>query len=250
MVTIPDLLYVALFAVAFPLWDYFVSWPAFQRVAQVDPTRARRRLWAEAIAYPWALVAIGSVLWMSNDRSWVALGFSVPEGWRLWAPVALSLSLVAYNVYAATAVTRDPRARASVRQQLSGQIAAVLPHTRTELYQFGVVSLTAGFCEEFLFRGYFIWALAPWLGWWGAAALSLLIFASAHAYQGLNGVLRTGVVGAFITLVVAVCGSLWPAIVLHALVDLGSGVMAWLALREAQVTDDVVHVVSQRDRTE
>ena len=85
------------------------------------------------------------------------------------------------------------------------------------MYWFGGVSLTAGFCEEFLFRGYFIWALAPWLGWWGAAALSLLIFASGHAYQGWNGALRTGIVGAIFTLVVAIFGSLWPAIALHAL---------------------------------
>jgi hypothetical protein len=28
MTTLPDLLYVALFAVAFPLWDYFAFWPA------------------------------------------------------------------------------------------------------------------------------------------------------------------------------------------------------------------------------
>ena len=46
--------------------------------------------------------------------------------------------------------------------------------------RFGGVSLTAGFCEEFLYRGYFIWVLAPWLGWWGAAAVSLLFFAVSH----------------------------------------------------------------------
>lgn len=52
-----------------------------------------------------------------------------------------------------------------------------------------------------------------------------------------RGVLRTGIVGTFFTLVVAVFGSLWPAIALHALLDLGQGVIAWLALREGQATD-------------
>jgi hypothetical protein len=79
---------------------------------------------------------------------------------------------------------------------------------------------------------YFVWAFSPWLGWWGAAALSLLFFAIGHLYQGWNGVLRTGIVGAIHTLVVAVFGSLWPAIALHALIDVGSGMMAWLALSE------------------
>ena len=99
--------------------------------------------------------------------------------------------------------------------------------------QFGGVSLTAGFCEEFLYRGYFIWVLAPWLGWWGAAALSVACFAAGHAYQGWNGVLRTGIVAVFFTLVVATFDSLWPAIALHALVDLAGGLAAWLAAQDA-----------------
>ncbi len=108
------------------------------------------------------------------------------------------------------------------------------------MYWFGGVSLTAGFCEEFLYRGYFVWVISPWLGWWGAAALSVPFFAIGHAYQGWNGVLRTGMVGAFFMLVVAIFGSLWPAIALHALIDLGQGMMAWLVLREGSARGDVV----------
>ena len=106
-----------------------------------------------------------------------------------------------------------------------------MPQTRADLVLLGGVSLTAGFCEEFLYRGYFIWVLAPWLGWWGAAALSVAFFAAGHAYQGWNGVLRTGIVAVFFTLVVATFDSLWPAIALHALVDLAGGLAAWLAAR-------------------
>ncbi len=80
------------------------------------------------------------------------------------------------------------------------------------------------------------------MSWWGAAALSLPFFASGHAYQGWNGVRRTGIVGAFYTLVVAIVGSLWPAIALHALTDLGAGMMAWLALREGRAKGDVMEV--------
>lgn len=239
MTTLLDLLYVALFAVAFPLWDYLVFWPAFHRQSQADPARARMRLWRLAIGSAWPLVAVGAALWVANDRSWMSFGFSVPDGWRLWTSIALFLLLAAYQTYALATLVRSSDARASMRQQI-GKLTAVLPHTRTELYWFGGVSLTAGFCEEFLYRGYFIWVFAPWLGWWGAAALSLLFFAVGHAYQGWNGVLRTGMVGALFTLVVAILDSLWPAIALHALIDLGSGMMAWLALREGSARGDVV----------
>jgi hypothetical protein len=242
MTTLPDLLYVALFAVAGPVIDYLVFWPAFRRRLQADPARARTWLWASTIGSASVLVGAGAALWLASDRSWTSFGLSVPDGWRLWMSVALLLVLAAYQAHAVATLARSSEARAKVRQQM-GELAAVdgiAPHTRTELYWWGGVSLTAGFSEEFLYRGYFVWAFAPWLGWWGAAALSLPFFAVAHLYQGWNGVLRTGLIGALLTLVVAILGSLWPAIALHALIDLGSGMIAWLALREGSARRDAV----------
>jgi hypothetical protein len=235
MTTLPDLLYVALFAIAAPLIDYSVFWPAQRRLSQADPAWSRTWLCAWTIGNQWTLVAFGVALWMASGRSLASLGLTVPDGWRLWAAIALLLLLAAYQGWAIRILTRSAEQRATLRRQVSS-LTAVLPHTRTELHWFGGVSLTAGFCEEFLYRGYFIWVFAPWVGWWGAAALSLPFFAVAHLYQGCNGVLRTGAVGALFTLVVAVFESLWPAIALHALVDIGSGTMAWLALRERPET--------------
>ena len=232
MATLLDLLYVIFFAVALPLWGYFFEWPAFDRRARVDPAWARKRLHTEGSLYPWLWVAIGASLWMANDRTWASLGFSVPHGWRLWTAITLILLVAAYFVYAIAAVARSADARASVRQQ--GALTDFMPHTRDDLYRWGGVSVAAGFCEEFLYRGYFIWVFAPWLGWWGAAALSLACFAGGHAYQGWKGVLQTGIAGAVYTLLVAAFDSLWPAIVLHAGMDLAAGVVAWLALRETQ----------------
>jgi membrane protease YdiL (CAAX protease family) len=230
-----DLLFVALFAVALPVIDYLVFWPAFRRRSEANPSRARTWLWKQAIVGGWAVVAVGAALWVTNDRSWTSFGFSVPDGWRLWTAIALFLLVVAYQVGAVATLARSSDEGVSVRQQFE-TFSAVVPCTRTELSWWGGLSLTAGFCEEFLFRGYFLWVFSPWLGWWGAAALSLLFFASGHAYQGWNGVLRTGAMGAFFTVAVAVFGSLWPAIALHTVVDLGGGVMAWVALRESSGT--------------
>ena len=231
MTALPDLLYVALFAFAAPLIDYTVFWPAHRRLSRTEPAWSRTWLFAWTIGNQWTLVFFGVALWLASGRPLASLGFSVPDGWRLWASLALVLILAAYQAWAIGILAHSAEQRASLRRQV-GSLTSVLPHRRTELRWFGGVSLTAGFCEEFLYRGYFIWVFAPWLGWWGAAALSLPFFAVAHLYQGWSGVLRTGVVGAFLTLVVAVFESLWPAIVLHALIDFGSGTMAWLALRE------------------
>lgn len=69
------------------------------------------------------------------------------------------------------------------------------------------------------------------LGLWGAAGVSVFAFAAAHAYQGAKGIVASGVIGGLLTLVVLFTGSLLPAMVLHALVDVGQGLVTWLALR-------------------
>ena len=175
MTTLSDLLFVALFAIAAPLMDHGVFWPAHRRLAQTDPAWARSWLCAWTIGSQWTLAAFGAALWLASGRSFASLGFTVPEGWRLWAAIALVLLLAAYQGWAIWMLTRSAEQRAGLRGQVES-LAAVLPHTRTELQWFSGVSLTAGFCEEFLYRGYFIWAFAPWLGWWGrrSAVLALL----------------------------------------------------------------------------
>ncbi|MDY6984249.1 MAG: hypothetical protein SV422_14280, partial [Pseudomonadota bacterium] len=173
-----DLAFVALFAILMPILDYLVLWPAFLRRAQRDPVAARRRLWIEAMVVSWALVAVGAFLWSRHDRSWREFGFVWPEGWRLWTACVVIAPIAAYYAWSAMAVAANADLRSAVRVQY-GSLAQMMPHTRAELRWYIVTSLSSGFCEEFLFRAYFVWALAPWLGWWSAAALSIPAFAVA-----------------------------------------------------------------------
>lgn len=227
-----DWLYLALFALVLPLYDAFFGWPAYARRMRDDPVGARAWLWWSSTLQAWLLVALGAAHWALAGRPWTWLGFTMPGGWRLAAAIALLLAYAAYQWLAIRQLERDAalrdRARASV-----GAVADVVPHARRELRPFGAVALTAGFCEEFLYRGVFLWTLAPWLGWWGAAAVSTVCFAVGHAYQGPRGTLVTGIFGALYVAIVALTDSLWPAIALHVLVDATNGVIAWIILRGA-----------------
>jgi membrane protease YdiL (CAAX protease family) len=208
-----------------------LSWPAFLRRSQRDPAAARIWLWSVWIILQWTLVAVGIALWVAHNRAWRTIGITLPVGWRLLGSVILLAGFTLQQVRTASRVARISGPKPRLRAQL-GELSIALPHTPDELRWFVALSLTAGFCEEFLFRGYLIWAFQPWLGWWGAAALSLPVFVAAHAYQGKAGVIRIGLIGGVFTLFVALSGSLVPAIVLHVLVDIFSGVTAWLILRD------------------
>jgi len=232
-----DLVFVALLAIAWPLYEHFVDWPRFQRWLRDQPLRARPREYAATIATQWLVAAAAVALWVWADRPWSALKLVAPGGWRLLLAAGAVTILAALYASQAATLARSPEARARVRQAIV-PLEALLPHTTPELRWFLAVSLTAGVCEEFLFRGYFAWTLAPWLGWWGAAALGAGCFGLLHAYQGRSGIVRTAVVGAMMVLVVALTRSLVPAMALHALVDVGSGVVTWIALREPMPHED------------
>jgi membrane protease YdiL (CAAX protease family) len=223
-----DGLYVALIAVH-ALVDHFVFWRPFLRRSETDPARARRWLWSGWILTLWTLVAAGCALWLFEARAWASLGFTVPLGWRLWVAMALVL---AYAGVSARLAVKIARARRTKRVKFANPSVVVLaPHTGSELGHWVALSLTAGFGEEFAYRGYLIWVFQPLLGLWAAAALSLAAFVLAHSYQGVQGVPSTLILGAVFTLAVLMLGSLWPAVALHAVADIGNGLVAWLAVR-------------------
>lgn len=97
----------------------------------------------------------------------------------------------------------------------------LLPKSRREKSVFVVLSLVAGVGEEIAFRGFLIPALTLVFGWsWGAALLSSATFGLLHAYQGWLGVIRTAVLGLILGGCFIVSGSLWPAILAHAILDI------------------------------
>jgi membrane protease YdiL (CAAX protease family) len=111
-------------------------------------------------------------------------------------------------------------------------VSFVLPHTPVEYRWFRAVAVTAGVCEELLYRGFAVWALAPWLTLWGAAAASVILFGLGHGYQGRKGATRATIVGAVLGALALATGSIVPGVIVHAIVDLGAGAVSYSLLRE------------------
>lgn len=224
--TTGDRLYLALIAIGLML-DHFVTGRGFIRLLRVDPARARRWFGLGVMLVFWPLMAAGMALWHFEGRPWAALRLVMPSGWRLWGSTALVLALALHYTRTLVRIARSKRKRI----QIEGA-AGLIPRTRSELGSWVAVSVTAGVCEEFVFRGYLIWVLTDLLGLWGAAAVSLVIFGLAHSYQGVKGILPVGALAIVFTLVVLISGSLFPAMMLHAMVDTGEGLVGWAVFRK------------------
>jgi membrane protease YdiL (CAAX protease family) len=217
--------------------DHLVIWRSFARRVEVDPAAARHTLWLRWGAMMWGCSALVLWLWIANGVALSAVGFAVPTGWRLWVPLALGGAFVLLQAGSALKLSRLSAPSDKLRAQL-GDMGRIVPHVAGEMPAFVLMSITAGFCEELLFRGFLIWVLQPFVGLWIAAALALVLFALGHAYQGREGIVRTGLIGLVFTVIVIATQSLWPAIVLHAAVDAMGGLIGWLIVREPVGTVD------------
>ena len=103
------------------------------------------------------------------------------------------------------------------------RLSFFLPVTRDERRWFAALCVTAGICEEILFRGFLYHAIRVWplhLGPLAALLLSSVIFGFNHAYQGLGGVVNTGIAGVLFGLIFLLTGNLALAMLLHAAIDL------------------------------
>jgi membrane protease YdiL (CAAX protease family) len=218
--------FVAVFAGAWPAFENFVRLPRVR--AEIESRGADGRRIAEyrwTMIQEWALVAIALALIVAGGRTWQSVGLVLPSPMGLiWSVLVLAL-VVALLFVQYRGATRTDRARASVARQLA-HVRWFLPASSAELAGFRALSVTAGVCEEILFRGFLMALLLPFTGTLGAVVISSVLFGLGHAYQGVVGIVKTGIVGLVMAGIYVLTGSLLAPIIVHALVDIASGQLA------------------------
>jgi membrane protease YdiL (CAAX protease family) len=163
-------------------------------------------------------------------------GLSAADAGQRLADAPLTLA-VAASLMAVLAVVswivlkRVRRAKPATRLASAGRLRKLVPNLGLEMAAFAIVCLTAGVCEELLYRGWLINLLRAATGsLWAAAVASSILFGAAHAYQGVKGILRATFVGLQLAALYVLVGSLIPGQFLHAGVDLLAGVAGALSL--------------------
>lgn len=221
MLTLPDHLLALLVVVGLPLRALF-GMRALKAASLEALPALRMRLWQRAIVSQWLLVLGVVAIWMWTHRSFVSLRLPLlPTPGLVGVLVGLT-TIVSLVVRQRAQLATDETLRAQVRERLA-PVERLLPRTSQEFPWFTALAITAGVCEEFLFRGFVLWYLAHLMPPPAAWAMQALLFGLGHAYQGAKGILRTGIAGAFFSAVVYVSGSLLPAMLIHALMDVHAG---------------------------
>ena len=213
-----DHLFVALFAVVYPLVGFISFRRLLRRIAAGQPLD-RHKLYRDTIAGHWLLLAIAVLIWAGAGRNWTSLGMGLQTDQNFLAGALLVAAGIGILLSQVSRIAQLQQSAIDRLRRQFGSLAPLVPQNGSELARFYVVSLTAGVVEEVLWRGFLIWYLTQQLPLWMAAVLSALGFGVAHAYQGPENITRITVVGAGLVGLYLLSGSIWLSIVLHVAVD-------------------------------
>lgn len=145
--------------------------------------------------------------WWSSPRALITDLLLAGATWIVWKGLARWLFVLLGSGHAAS-------------------VSPLLPQTMVEQVLWVALSLSAGFAEEVVFRGYLQRQLAAYTGHLPVAMLlQASVFAVAHGYQGGRNCLVIGAFGVLFSLLSLWRRSLRPGILAHAWTDIASGLL-------------------------
>jgi membrane protease YdiL (CAAX protease family) len=153
---------------------------------------------------------------MSFSHTWVAVVTLVLFG-----------SVAAFLLYQTILPLVSAKHRAEAKKQITADevMMRVLPRSKKEKRAFALLSFSAGFCEEILYRGFFVFllqAIFPGIPIYLIVLIPTVLFGISHFYEGVQGVIRTGATGAMLMCLFLVSDSLILCMVIHFLMDFAS----------------------------
>jgi len=197
----------------------------YQHVASLKPAAPHAHpnvvpLYLSLLALQWGLFVY--VWWVGLRRSGTSLASLIGGRWRNPADVCIDLAIAACTWGAWQLFTG-----AWNRWLGAGHAASVqtlLPHGPVEVCLWIALSLTAGFNEELVFRGYLQRQFAalsgrPWMG----TLLQAALFGISHGYQGVVACLKIACFGILFGCVALWRRSLRPGMFAHAWTDIAAG---------------------------
>ena len=202
----------------------------FKKLRDEDMRAWRIRQHWQSTLLLWMLCLLAIGMWTGEGRELVD-AWLLPRG-ELWQTILGGIiALIASGIIlrSSRSVAADDASRILEALSENRFLVELMPEKKSEFRSWAVLSVTAGITEEIVYRGILVGLLAPSLGLAGAFGISVLVFAAGHLYQDRQSLMKVLLVGAGLSVLVILSGSVWPAVVLHAAIDLASGRTLMLA---------------------
>ena len=202
-----------------------LAYGRLKMVRGVIPTRRKLRLYGTIVAMEWGLVAATVAVASHHGLKPAALGQTLGNP-------RLTLAVTALGLLALLALTgfNLRQIRHASAEELEATVRRArkfVPVNSTQVAAFSMVAVTAGICEEILYRGWLVSFMGALVGsLWIGMILAAALFGLGHAYQGRHGIAATGTLGLLFGTIFVLVKSLVPGQVIHAAIDIVNGILA------------------------
>lgn len=186
--------------------------------------------WTNSAAL-WSLFASIAFTWWvtGKDMNLFFSQFKIPN-WSLLALVLIMIVITAYFLELFWSTHPDLDKGATIERL--NHHTPFLPSQEKEWYHYIGLAVTAGICEEVVFRFYL---LSYWIQLTNQIAIGLIfssvLFGAVHFYQGYKAMIKIGSLALLLGWLFILTESLLIPILLHIFIDIVSGRMAYRLFR-------------------
>jgi CAAX protease family protein len=185
-------------------------------------TTDRLALYASTIAFQWLAAALTAWRAWARGLSALELGLAIHGRERSFIAAIVGAAILALLQW--LNLRRVGRSSGKARDRMQALAERILPQSTVELLPYTALTVTAGLCEEFLYRGFAMAALSRiGLATWGVILVSAILFGLAHLYQGGGGLVGTLFIGIVFGVARIAYDGLVPVVLWHISVDLIAG---------------------------
>ena len=186
-------------------------------------------MYSVTLLWEWMLLALvhwGLLLRRTPLRQ--LLGIRRRGAVEIWTDIAIALGFWFASLFVLGLVGFLLRLGHLHPEEIRGIVSQMAPASPAELALWIALSISAGICEELIFRGYLqqqftVLTRRIWLG----IAISAVFFGVAHGYEGASGVLLITLYGAFFGILAHLRRSLRAGMFAHAWHDSLSGIVLY-----------------------
>ena len=116
-----------------------------------------------------------------------------------------------------------------------------LPKSRNEYIWFILLSLSAGICEEIIFRLFMFSFLVENLNLVTAFILTNIVFAITHIGSGKQNLISSFILGLLFTAIYYFTNNIWLPIILHSAIDISAGALGYKTQKlERKLTEESI----------
>lgn len=201
----------------------------------------RLRLYIMTMALEWTMVAF--IVWgmhlskRSTLRELIGGRWKKPEDFLVDVGIAAGFWLVALICLALVGLAlglAQPAHSKEALKEMQHRMGSLFPIGGLEIFTFILLSCTAGFCEEVIYRGYLQRQLTALFSTaWIAIIAQGLIFGASHGYEGWQKMVQIAALGILFGLLAHWRKSLRPGMMAHAVFDIFQGIVGGFILRNA-----------------